>query len=115
MPKFWTEPLDPTKHLDFMCGFQAPGGVRVDQPAGSRLVYFVRVCGFTFQFQSIAQLDEALRCFEMPVRPSGRAPHDGLEHYWHSWFERLPAGLSGGSKRGRVVSALKHARSSFTS
>ena len=115
MPKYWTEPLDPSKHVDFMRGYQAPGGVLIDEPAGSRLVYFVRVCGFTFQFQSIDQVDEALRRFERQTQPSSRAPNDGLEHYWHSWFDRLPSGLAAGSKRVRVISALKQARKSFSS
>ncbi len=115
MANFWTEALDPKRHKDFMSGFVPDGGAAINEPTGSRLVYFVRECGFTFQFQSLAQLDEALRYFEAEEHPSGRVPHDAEEHWFHRWFERLPAGLNAHSKRERIVRALRRARDSFTS
>jgi hypothetical protein len=115
MVKFWTEPLDPERHNDLMAGFVPDGGAATDEPAGSRSVYIVRECGFTFQFQSLSQLDEALRYFNAKVHPSSRVPNDGLEHWFHRWFERLPAGLTASSKRERIVKALQRARASFAS
>jgi hypothetical protein len=115
MAEFWTEPLDATRHRDFMADICPDGGARVDGPAGHRSVYFVRECGFTFQFQSIEQLDEVVRFFGVSVHPSSRLPNDTFEHWYQRWFERLPAGLTARPKAERILRALRRARRAFTS
>jgi hypothetical protein len=42
-------------------------------------VYFVSVCGFTFEFWSVAQIEAALRLYRDKVHPGSRMPTWG-EH-----------------------------------
>lgn len=98
-----------------MAGFGPDGGARVEGAAGRRSVYFVRECGFTFQFQSIEQLDETVRFLEVSVHPSSRVPNDTCEHWYHRWFERLPAGLTARPMAERILRALRRARRALTS
>lgn len=95
-----------------MTGFQDTGGIPVDRAITDGHVYFVRECGFTFCFANRAQLEEARAYFAQKVHPSNRrvTPH---EHYWNRWFERLPAGLNGGSRRTRILAALERAPGAF--
>ena len=113
MAKFWKEVFDPNRHRDFMDGFVPDGGVAPNLQAGIDPVYFVRVCGFTFQFVDMDQIRHALTVFSRSVQPSSRIAHDGLEHWYHRWFERLPAGLTSGSKRDRIRTALARALDEF--
>ena len=78
-------------------------------------VYFVNVCSFTFQFQSLDQLEQCLRYFSQKIHPSSRLPDVELEHYWQRWYERLPIWLSEEPKRQKVIKALQKARDQFTS
>ncbi len=72
-------------------------------------VYFVEVCGFLFQFQSLNQMEECLRHFSRKVHGTSREPGITLEHYWQRWFERLPRRLNRGSNRLRVARAMEQA------
>jgi hypothetical protein len=95
------------------------GGVRVAPPRDSLIdhwVYSVRVCGFTFQFVSLAQLRECLDHFSRKTHPSGRfaQPPPGV-HWNHPWYERLPMWLFEEPKRQRVVKALGQALTVFES
>ena len=111
----WKEPLDVARHRDFLSGAQDAGGVPVDRSISDGWVYFVRVCGFTFSFVNLDQVREAIQYFGQTVHPARRSPDRHLEHYWQRWFERLPAGFIGGSKRTRVRRGLTVALTSFTS
>ncbi len=110
----WKEPLDDERHRDYVSGVQDAGGVPVDRSTSDGWVYFVRVCGFTFSFANLDQLREAIQYFGQTVHPGRRAPGRHLEHYWQRWFERLPPGLIGGSKRSRVRRGLTIALASFS-
>jgi len=111
----WKEPLDVERHRDYVSGAQDAGGVTVDCSISDGWVYLVRVCGFTFSFANLDQLREAIQYFGQTVHPGRRSPGRHLEHYWQRWFERLPAGLIGGSKRTRVRRGLTCALTSFAS
>lgn len=96
-----------------MAGFGSDGGEAVDPDRSDGWVYFVRECGFTFQFVHLGQLETAIEYFANRVHPSSRTPHTHPEHWHHRWFERLPAGLTGGGKRTRILRALTRALSEF--
>jgi hypothetical protein len=116
MAHIWKERRDPEKHVDHMQTSQL-GGFPVES-ASDRLivrdVYFVEVCGFTFQFQSLDQITEALAYFRQKTYPSSRLPDVTLEHYWQRWYERLPQWLFEEPKRQRVVAALQRAADIFS-
>jgi hypothetical protein len=115
MSRHWKEPLDPNRHTDFM-GDWSVRGRPVDPPRDNLLrpwVYFVEVCSFTFQFQSLEQIDECLTHFRAGKRPSDRRPGHEREHYWQPWHQRLPQYLFKASRRGKVVRALEQALSHF--
>jgi hypothetical protein len=116
MARIWKESVDPTRHVDYMATTHV-GGFPVD-PSPDRLiereVYFVEVCGFTFQFQSLDQVHEALAHFEQKIHPTSRWPGITLEHYWQRWYERLPQWLLEEPKRRRVVAALRRAADTFS-
>ncbi len=78
-----------------------------------RRVFFVAVCGFTFQFHSLEQIERALTHFERKILPSSAQPGVTLEHYWQQWHERLPQWLFEEQKRVRVVAALRGALRHF--
>jgi len=107
MSRHWIELYDPNLHEDHMSrSFEAD----VQPIKGGYNVYFVEVCSFIFQFHTISDLNEAIEYFSSKLhkkvteRPYQRTRHHQL------WFERLPAGLAGGSKRERVVKALIKAK-----
>lgn len=78
--------------------------------------YFVEVCGFTFKFNSIEQLEEVLAYYSQKLHPSSIIPHldQSPEKIDRSliqrWYERLPLYLRKEPKRQKVVAALKQAR-----
>jgi hypothetical protein len=113
--KIWKEKRDPSKHTDWMSTYHV-GGSRPPTLRDSILEewqYFVRVCGFTFEFCSVEQISECLKYVGQKLHPSSRKPNDGLEHYWQRWSERLPAGLLKEAKRVKIVSALETALERF--
>jgi hypothetical protein len=120
MAKIWREPVDPERHRDYMGGGYRDdgaldaGGWQVDPAKTDGWIYFVRVCAFTFCFVSLSQLEEARAYFAKRVHPARRRAGVSLEHYWQRWYERLPAGLCGGSKRTRVLRALDEAARQFS-
>lgn len=62
---------------------------------------------------NLEQLDAAIEYFSKKVHQSTREYNNGLEHYWQRWYERLPNGLTGGTKRERILKALVRAREAF--
>lgn len=116
MSRIWKEPLDPARHRDFMRGHQDAGGITVKPPLDNLLekwVYFVSAASFTFQFHSLREIEEARDYFRLNVHPANRLAGISLEHYWQRWFERLPPGLNGGTKRQTVLKALERALREF--
>ncbi|MDH5490881.1 MAG: hypothetical protein OEY14_02800 [Myxococcales bacterium] len=115
MSKHWKEPLDPSRHLDFMSGAEVGGRPRKPprDPLGEEWAYSVRVNGFTFEFASLDHVRECLAYCREKTHPARRQPGIDLEHYWQRWFERLPKGLLRGDKRERVVGALERALAEF--
>jgi hypothetical protein len=85
-------------------------------------IYFVRVCGFTFEFHSLEQLKVCLAFFTQKVRPRSKITFSESErriHWIHwfaqRWFERLPMQLLEERRRVRIVPALKEALMAFKS
>ena len=125
MAQFWTENFDPKRHSDKMQDFTHLPGVPREQysraPTLQRYpVYFVRVCGFTFEFHSIEQLKVCLEFFSKKVRPSSMIhfkKEDRSIHWLHwvcqRWFERLPMQLLEERRRIRIAPALKKALENF--
>lgn len=114
MAKIWRERLDLERHRDFMTGAQAPGGCVIAPTTSDGWVYFVRDCAFTFQFASIEQIREVHSYLSRRTHAARRVPGVALEHYWQHWFERLPAGLTSGSRRLRVLRALERALATYS-
>jgi hypothetical protein len=110
--RYWKEPLDPSRHLDH---FHAGAAVPRQGPIGSGFSYFVTVAGFTFEFASLDQIRECLSFFEERIRGSSRRPvFEPEKGQWQMWHERLPAQILKGSKRERVIKALREAVASFS-
>ena len=100
-----------------MTGYQDAGGIPVKAVHDNLIekwVYFVRAASFTFQFQTVVQIEEAKDYFSKKVHQAGRKPNHGLEHYWQRWFERLPPGLQNEAKRNKILKALEQAIDEFT-
>lgn len=112
MAKHWREPLDPTRHVDhFIAGGPVPR--RRERPG--EYAYFVQVTGFTFEFASPAQIEAAIEWFAVKIHPSSRAPVFQPEKgHWQPWHARLPAKLLVGSRRERVLRALRDALADLT-
>ena len=115
MARWWSEPLDVAKHRDFMSTSHI-GGIQIELVKDRLIeqrVYFVEVSGFTFQFVSVEQIHAAIAYFEERIHRSSKRPDVSMEHYWQSWFERLPQWLSEEPKRVKVISALSKAIAEF--
>jgi hypothetical protein len=125
MAQIWTETFDPKRHSDKMLDFTHLPGVPREQywraPTLQRYpVYFVRVCGFTFEFHSLRQLEVCLEFFSKKVRPSSMirfSEADRKIHWLHwvcqRWSERLPMQLLEERRRVRIVPALRQALAKF--
>jgi hypothetical protein len=125
MAQIWSEIYDPKRHKDKMVDRSRlptiPGEKYWHAPTLQHYqVYFVRVCGFTFEFHSVEQTEACLKYFSRKVRPSSRirfSDADRKAHWMHwkaqRWFERLPMKLLEERRRARIVSALKQALIKF--
>ena len=77
-------------------------------------VCLVDVCGFTFIFHSISQLQVCLDYYSRECQPSSRLPDYSEDLCWPNfqaqrWFEKLPQYLLEKPKRLKVVAALEAA------
>ena len=125
MAQIWTEIFDPKRHSDKMRDASLVPGVPREQynlaPTLQRYpVYFVRVCGFTFEFHDLTQLEICLEFFSRKVRPSSMikfSEADRRIHWLHwvcqRWFERLPMQLLEERRRVRILPALREALFEF--
>lgn len=110
MAKFWAERFDPKRHVDH---FQT-GSAGMRKREQGELQYFVRVVGFTFEFASLDQLRECLAWFSISIHPSSRnAAFEVEKGQWQPWHSRLPASVKKGSRRERVLAALRAALVEF--
>lgn len=114
MARFWSEAFDPQRHPRDHMRFVGAGNLSgwIDPPRDrliEKRVYFVAVCGFVFEFASLARVSEVLRFYEQRIHPSSRSEPTPYERYWQSWQERLPLWLREEPKRLRVVKALNQA------
>ena len=78
----------------------------------------VEVCGFTFVFHSVAQIDVCLDYYRRQHHRSSRLPvyteNLGGDHSeTQRWFEKLPQYLLESSKRPKVVAALERAKGEY--
>lgn len=113
--KIWKEKADPQKHKDYMSTSWV-GGISIPKPKDNLIekwVYFVKEGGFTFQFTSINQIEECIDYFSTKIHPSTRLNHDIYEHYWQTWHERLPHGITKKGKREKILKALIKAQDKF--
>ena len=81
--------------------------------------YCVCVCGFTFAFSSLEEIPRYIEHYEKTILPSSRLPNfvKGPRYGDHEecqrWYERLPLRLREGTRRPRVIKALKSALADF--
>ncbi len=127
MAQIWTETFDPRRHRNKMHDVTHLPGVprerRWRAPTLQRYtVYFVRVCGFTFEFHSLEQLKVCLKFFSQKVRPSSMIRFSEADRritwlHWvcQRWFERLPMQLLEERRRVRIVPTLQKALKQFRS
>lgn len=83
-------------------------------------IYFVEVCGFTFKFHSIEQLEQTLEYYTKKLHPSSiipnldQSPEKFDRSFIQRWYEKLPLYLRKESKRKKVVAALQQAVHQFS-
>jgi hypothetical protein len=80
-----------------------------DERLDPGLAVFVAVCGFTFEFWSVAEIEAALRFYREKVHPARRMPTWGEHDVTQRWYERVPQYLQETGKREKVVKALERA------
>lgn len=120
MARIMIEIYDPARHRNPMWYVDDVQRVHHDRAPKiiSYKVCLVRVCGFTFTFHSLTQLELCLKYYELENQPSSRLPvyqkNLGGDH-WETqrWFEKLPMYLLEKPKRVKVVAALKKALKTY--
>ncbi len=81
--------------------------------------YYVYVCGFTFQFTSLEQIPRVIDHYETKILPGSRLHSciPGLKYGDHEecqrWHQRLPLRLREGTRRQKVIIALRAAAVDF--
>ncbi|MEA5467045.1 hypothetical protein [Leptothoe sp. PORK10 BA2] len=112
--------LDPQLVHCPMVGNAPPAEFSPDPTIIPEWVYCVYVCGFTFRFWSIKQLQACLDFYSQKLHPSSRiqVTEEMLYHIpdrsmLQRWYDRLPLYLRKKSKRQQVVKALEKALKQF--
>ena len=86
-------------------------------------LYFVEVCGFTFKFRKLEEIEEYIGFYSLKLHPSSRTsdelPNFGLFSLGDHWerqtkFNELPLYLREERKRQKVLQALSEAQSIFS-
>lgn len=125
MSRIWKEPrkrIVPGSSDEVFCPMYRgapPADISPDPILIPEWVYCVYVCGFTFKFWSIAQIQAALDFYSKKIHPSSRLD-DSSGYFWchhrevQRWYERLPLYLRKEGKRQRVVKALEQALQQFS-
>ncbi|WP_148261963.1 hypothetical protein [Methylomonas methanica] len=120
MSKHWIEKYNELKHQNKMWG----EGINPPKNRNNELdpynVYFVRECGFTFEFHTLEQMLACKKHFSRKIQPSTRIPESELWNYSgdHSemqrWFEKLPKGLVSNKQRPKILNAFERALKDFS-
>ena len=85
-------------------------------------VYFVEVCGFTFKFGKLDEIQKYIDFYSIKIHPSAkdtdRLPKSGIFSLGDHWerqtkFDELPLYLQEESKRHKVIEALSQAQTQF--
>jgi hypothetical protein len=112
--------LDPQVIHCLMVGDAPPAEFSPDPAIIPEWVYCVHVCGFTFRFWSIKQIQACLDFYSRKLHPSSRilVSEEMLYHIpnrsmLQRWYDRLPSYLREESKRQQVVKALKKSLKQF--
>jgi hypothetical protein len=103
-----------------MWGDAPPAEFSPDPSIIPEWIYCVHVCGFTFQFWSVTQIQVCLDFYSRKLHPSSRR-HVSEDTLYHNpnrsmlqrWYERLPLYLRKEGKRQQVVKALEKALKQF--
>ena len=84
-------------------------------------VYFVRECGFTFEFHNIEQIEACKDYYNKKIRPSTIIREKELFKYGgdqsetQRWFEKMPKKLNNNHNRSKILKALSRAIADFNS
>jgi hypothetical protein len=121
MATYWTEQFNPEIHRNHMWGSECDVPEHCDLRLDPRLVYFIRVCSFTFEFHSIGQIKQCLGYYNKKIHATSILSSEilktgtcGGDHgETQRWYERLPQKLLKESKRKKVVIALEHSLNLF--
>ncbi|XPV69872.1 MAG: hypothetical protein ACNI25_04685 [Halarcobacter sp.] len=119
MSKHWIEKYDEIKHKNKMWGegINPPEGR--DKIIDPYDVYFVKECGFTFEFHCVEQLLACKEHFDRKIQPSTKIPESELWKYggdhgeMQRWFEKLPKGLVSNKQRPKILKAFEKAIRDF--
>lgn len=110
MAHFWRE-----RNHGRRFGDRAWSHPRLTSDLDPRTDICVKVCSFTFHFESVDEIDEYINFYSQTTHPSSRRPMpEGMDSFarWHAqrWFERLPLDLQEEPKREKVLKALHKAK-----
>jgi len=120
MAKITVKDFVEREHANYMGYIDDGQGIRRKNSQGltSYKVCLVDVCGFSFIFHSVMQIELCHDYYSIKIHPSSRLPvyreNLGGDHSeTQRWFERLPARLRHHSKRPKVAAALEIAMVEF--
>ena len=86
------------------------GGFPLQSPRDNLLeawIYIIEAAGIRLEFIDEDQIREAASYFSQKLHGSSMRPGVTLEHYWQSWFERLPKGAHNHRTQEKLLSALE--------
>ena len=121
MSKHWIEKYDQTKHQNYMWGvglFPLADARPKPKPIPHD-VYFVRECGFIFEFHNIEQIEACRDYYKQKIWSSTIIREKELFNYGgdqsetQRWFEKMPKKLNNNHNRPKVLKALNKALTSF--
>src|SRR5690242_11577116 len=96
LPRKYRHPRAFRAHSPMSGGFvdhpyaATPPELSGDESLDPGLAIFVDVCGFTFEFWSIEEIEAALRYYRQKVHPARRMPTWGEHDVTQRWYERAP-------------------------
>ena len=116
MPKYWTEKLDIEQWRIAHGGKERTYNGQIIDNLVCPVSYCVRVCGFTFKFSCIEEIQEYIEYFSEKTHDSTRVKETYLfDHYdAQTKFTRLPMQLKSNQKRPKVLKALRRALDEFS-
>lgn len=85
-----------------------------DRKIDPDFTYHVFVCGFTFEFLSVPQIEATLAFYRDKIHPSSAQPFHPSHECAQRWYERLPLYLQESGKREKVIKALERAIAEFS-